>query len=306
MYDNRYDLHSHSTASDGSLAPAELVAHAAAAGIGVLALTDHDEVAGLGEAAAAAADAGIGFVPGIELSVSWSHQTIHIVGLGIAAEAPELQAGIERLREFRDWRAEEIGRRLAKAGIPGTLDAARAHAGGAILSRTHFARALVESGHARDLRQVFKRYLVRGKPGYVPGEWASLEEALDWIHGAGGLAVIAHPARYRFSATRLRQLLGEFSELGGAAIEVVSGSHSRDEASRMARLAQRFELAASAGSDYHGPHNTWLHLGRLQSLPEDCRPLWETPHWAHLPHPHPEGSAAGRASCLVPRPSSLS
>jgi predicted metal-dependent phosphoesterase TrpH len=305
MYDNRYDLHSHSTASDGSLTPTALVERAAAAGIGVLALTDHDETAGLAEAASAATAAGIGFVPGIELSVSWSHQTVHIVGLGITADSAPLQAGIERLREFRNWRAEEIGRRLEKAGIAGALAGARRYAGGTILSRTHFARFLVETGHARDPRQVFKRYLVRGKPGYVPGEWASLAEALDWIHAAGGLAVIAHPARYRFSATRLRQLLAEFVELGGVGLEVVSGSHSHDDVRHMAVLAQRFGLAASAGSDYHGPENAWLDLGRLSPLPEGCLPLWETDAWADLPHPHQASDAPGLSSSPVPRPSSL-
>jgi predicted metal-dependent phosphoesterase TrpH len=216
-----------------------------------------------------------------------------------------LQAGIERLREFRNWRAEEIGRRLEKAGIADALAGARRYAGGTILSRTHFARFLVETGHAKDLRQVFKRYLVRGKPGYVPGEWASLAGALDWIHAAGGLAVIAHPARYRFSATRLRQLLAEFAELGGIGLEVVSGSHSRDEARHMAVLAQRFGLAASAGSDYHGPENAWLDLGRLSPLPEGCRPLWETAAWADLPHPPKKDEIQRLSSSLVPRPSSL-
>ena len=279
MSEIRFDLHTHSIASDGSLAPAELVQRAAASGIGVLALTDHDEVAGLPEAAAAASTAGISFVPGIELSVSWAHQTIHVVGLGIDAATPSLQSGIKRLAAFRHWRAEEIARRLAKKGISGALEGAQRYAKGEILSRTHFAHFLVEQGHARDLRQVFKRFLVRNKPGYVPGEWASLEEALGWIRDAGGLAVIAHPARYNISASRLRQLLGEFLELGGLALEVVSGSHSRDDILSMASLSRRFKLAASAGSDYHGPENPYLDLGRLPALPAECRPIWEHPAW---------------------------
>ena len=276
-----FDLHTHSTASDGSLAPAELVHRAADCGIGVLALTDHDEVAGLPEAAAAAASVEIGFVPGIELSVSWGHQTVHIVGLGIDAETPSLQDGINRLQAFRQWRAEEIARRLAKKGINGALAGAQRYAKGAILSRTHFAHFLVEQGQARDLRQVFKRFLVRNKPGYVPGEWASLEEALGWIRDAGGVAVIAHPARYTLSATRLRQLLGEFMEAGGVALEVVSGSHSRDDILSMANLSRRFKLAASIGSDYHGPENPYLDLGRLPSLPAECQPIWQHSAWRY-------------------------
>jgi predicted metal-dependent phosphoesterase TrpH len=279
MSDIQFDLHTHSTASDGSLTPTALVQRATSCGIGVLALTDHDEVAGLAEAAAAAATAGIGFVPGIELSVSWNHQTVHVVGLGIDAETPSLRAGIRRLGAFRLWRAEEIARRLAKKGISGALEGAQQYAKGTILSRTHFAHYLVAQGHARDLRQVFKRFLVRNKPGYVPGEWASLEDALGWIREAGGLAAIAHPARYKISATRLRQLLGEFQDLGGVALEVVSGSHSRDDILSMANLCRRFKLAASTGSDYHGPENPYLDLGRLPALPADCQPIWQHPAW---------------------------
>jgi predicted metal-dependent phosphoesterase TrpH len=283
MSDIQYDLHTHSIASDGSLTPTELVQRAAACGIGVLALTDHDEVAGLAEAAMASVNAGIGFVPGIELSVSWNHQTVHVVGLGIDAETPALRAGIKRLGAFRLWRAEEIARRLAKKGISGALEGAQQYAKGTILSRTHFAHYLVAQGHARDLRQVFKRFLVRNKPGYVPGEWASLEEALSWIREAGGLAAIAHPARYKISASRLRQLLGEFQELGGVALEVVSGSHSRDDILSMANLCRRYKLAASAGSDYHGPENPYLDLGRLPALPVDCQPIWQHPAWQITP-----------------------
>ena len=279
MLNSTYDLHTHSTASDGTLTPAELVRRAAATGVGVLALTDHDETAGLEAAAEAARQARIGFVPGIELSVTWSHQTVHIVGLQIQPETPVLQAGIGKLREFRNWRGEEIARRLEKKGIGGAYQGALGFAGGGILSRTHFAHFLVEQGHARDVRQVFKRFLVQGKPGYVPGQWASLEDALSWIHAAGGLAVIAHPARYRISATRLRQLLGEFRELGGVALEVVSGSHSRDEIMQMSTLARQLGFAASAGSDYHGPENPYLDLGRLPELPAGCRPLWQHEAW---------------------------
>ena len=275
----RYDLHCHSTASDGTLPPAAVVRRAASCGVDVLALTDHDETTGLAEAAAEARCTGVRFVPGIELSVTWSHQTVHVVGLGIDPGNPELAAGTARLRAFRDWRAGEIARRLAKHGIDGALEGARRHSQGAILSRTHFARFLVESGHAKDVRQVFRRFLVHGKPGYVPGEWASLETAVGWLTGAGGLAVIAHPARYLLSATRLRQLLGEFRELGGVGLEVVSGSHSPDDNQRMALLARQYGLLASAGSDFHGPENPWYELGRLPELPEGCRPVWQSVAW---------------------------
>jgi len=271
-----YDLHTHTYYSDGTLAPAELVARAAANGVQVLALTDHDVTDGLPEARDAAARAGIGFVPGVEISVTWNSQTVHIVGLQIDSADSDLQTGLQRLREFREWRADEIGRRLAKAGIPAATEGARRFAQRGLVSRTHFAQFLVASGEARDLRAVFKRFLVRGKPGHVPGQWASLEEAVAWIRGAGGQAVIAHPARYRLTATRVKKLLGEFREVGGSAIEVVCGSHSRDDAFRFAQLARTFGLLGSAGSDYHGPQNHYLDLGPLPPLPEGCTPVWQT------------------------------
>lgn len=276
----RFDLHTHSTASDGTLSPAELVATACDKGIDQLALTDHDTTAGIEAAAAAARERGIGLIPGIELSVSWAHQTLHIVGLHIDPQHPSLEAGVASQLDFRHRRAEEIGRRLEKAGIDGAYAGASRFADGELVGRTHFARYLVEQGHARDLRQVFKRYLVKGKPGHVPGEWASLEQALGWIHDSGGLAVVAHPARYKLSTTRLRQLLGEFRDLGGAALEVVSGSHSRDDVLRFGQLSQTWELAASSGSDYHGPENPYRDMGRLPELPAGCRPIWESEAWA--------------------------
>lgn len=274
-----YDLHCHSTASDGSLTPAELVQKAKQLGVGVLSLTDHDETAGLAEATEAAGQLGIGFIPGIELSVTWQRQTFHIVGLNIDSKSPELQLGLEKLRTFRDWRGEEIAHRLDKAGISGALEGARAFAKGKILSRTHFAHFLVDQGHAKDMGDVFKRYLVHNKPGYVSGEWASLEEAVNWIRRPGGIAVIAHPARYKITATRLRKLIGEFKELGGEGFEVVSGTHSRDEVQYMSRLATQFELLASCGSDYHGPRSPYLELGRLLPLPEACIPVWQCKRW---------------------------
>ncbi|MEO5702593.1 MAG: PHP domain-containing protein, partial [Gammaproteobacteria bacterium] len=208
-------------------------------------------------------------------SVSWGSQTIHILGLNIDPANEALQTGLTNMRKFRDWRAEEIGRGLEQHGIADAYIGARKYAAGVSVSRTHFARFLVEHGHAQDVQQVFKRFLVRGKPGYVEGEWASLEAALGWIHAAGGEAVIAHPARCKLAATHLRRLLTAFKEQGGAAIEVVSGSHSRDECRHMGDYARQFNLLSSAGSDYHGPLNPWLELGRLPELPSGCTPIWE-------------------------------
>jgi 3',5'-nucleoside bisphosphate phosphatase len=305
-----YDLHTHTFYSDGALAPAELVARAAANGVQVLALTDHDVTDGVPEAQAAAQQAGITLVPGVEISVTWpgnrscvpgtsalhgwsnaargqepgataihggrGAQTVHVVGLNIDTANAALQAGLARLREFRAWRAEEIGRRLAKAGIPGAIEGARARAQRGLVSRTHFAQFLVDAGHAADVRSVFKKFLVHGKPGYVPGEWARLDEAIGWIRAAGGQAVLAHPARYKITATRLKKLLGEFRDAGGAAIEVVSGSHSRDDMFRFAQLATSYGLLASSGSDFHGPQNYYMDLGPLPSLPDGCTPVWQT------------------------------
>lgn len=259
--------------------PAELVARAAAAGVAVLALTDHDTTAGIGAARDAAVACGLVLVSGVEVSVTWRKQTIHVLGLQVDPEDSRLREGLQRMQRFRSWRAEEIGRRLEKSGIPETRAAAGLLAGGGCVGRTHFARVLMERGHGKSLQQVFKRFLVSGKPGYVPGCWAALEEAVGWIRGAGGLAVIAHPARYRLKAATLRELLGEFRECSGVGLEVVSGSHSRDDVHHMARLADKFQLLASQGSDYHGPEKPWVQLGKMNGLPPGCRPVWESQSW---------------------------
>lgn len=268
------DLHSHSTASDGTLTPAELVRRAAAAGVSVLALTDHDTTAGLAEAQRAAQACGLTLVCGVEVSVTWGGRTIHIVGLHVDRQCARLRAGLERILAYREWRAEEIGRHLARAGIVDAYAGAKALAEGALVGRTHFARFLVERGHARGVNDVFKRFLVRGKPGYVRSEWAALEEAVGWIRAAGGQAVIAHPGRYGFTRTKMREFIGAFRELGGVGIEVISGSHSRDDAFVFARHAREQGLFASAGSDYHGPEEPWIELGRLPALPDGCAPIW--------------------------------
>jgi len=272
-----YDLHTHSTASDGTLTPAELVNHAVASGVEVLALTDHDTTAGIADALQAAKHhEHFRLVPGIELSVTWNSQTIHLVGLGIDPQDNDLQQGLVRIMEFRQWRAEEIGRRLSRAGIENAYQHAKALSNGRLISRTHFGRYLVQIGKAKDMRDVFRRYLVAGKPGHVAGEWAALDEAIGWIHRAGGQAVIAHPARYRMTRTKLRKLIGQFRESGGEAIEVVSGSHSKDDVFNMARHAADFGLLASAGSDFHSPEQTWNTMGRLPQIPHGITPVWST------------------------------
>jgi predicted metal-dependent phosphoesterase TrpH len=276
-----YDLHCHSTASDGTLGPAELVRHARGKGVDVLALTDHDTTAGVVQASAAARSYGVLLVPGVEISVTWNRRTVHIVGLNVGPAYEPLQRGLAGLRAFRRWRAEEIARRLDKAGIPGAYEGARRHAGGASVGRTHFAHFLVEAGHARHLRDVFKRFLVRDKPGYVPGQWASLADAVGWIRGAGGMAVIAHPARYGLTATKLRELLAEFRDSGGEGLEVVTGSHSPQQILTMAGHAERFNLLASCGSDYHGPQDPWIEMGCLSELPDTCTPVWAGDRWPY-------------------------
>lgn len=272
---SRYDLHSHSTLSDGTLTPRELALRAAGAGVRVLALTDHDTTDGVGEALAAARTTGMELIPGVEISVTWQGAVIHVLGLGVDPRCAELQQGLAGLREVRAHRAEEMGRRLEKSGIPGAFPGARALSSGHLVSRTHFARFLVGAGYVPDIRKVFQRYLTRGKPGYVASEWASLEQALSWIAAAGGQAVVAHPARYPFTNAKLRRLLQEFVEQGGIGLEVISGSHNREDSLRMARLAAEFDLLASAGSDYHGPENPWVELGRLMPMPETVIPIWQ-------------------------------
>lgn len=291
------DLHTHSTASDGTLTPTQLLGRAAAAGVEVLALTDHDTLDGTIEAAAAAASFGITLIPGAELSVTWGGRTIHIVGLGLDPDSAVLNAGLARLLTYHGWRAEEIGRRLDKHGISDTFADARKLAGGALVGRMHFARLLVQRGLAASVRDVFKHFLVQGKPGHVAGDWATLEEAVNWIQAAGGQAVIAHPARYALSGTKLRALLGEFRELGGSAVEVVCGSHNKDEAFTFARHAREHRLLASAGSDYHGPETSWLDLGRLPALPPGCTPIWA--EWPDERRPRAASSVAGSSA---PRP----
>lgn len=272
----QFDLHTHSTASDGSLSPEALVARAKQQGVTHLALTDHDGTEGIRLAMAEAQKQDVVLIPGVEISVSWNGATVHIVGLQIDIDNSTLQQGLSELRDYRRQRALDIATRLDKAGIPGAYDGASQYASETMLGRVHFARFLVEKGYAKDMKDVFKRFLVRNKPGYVTGHWASLEDTVNWINAAGGQAVIAHPARYKMTATKRRKLVAEFKELGGSAIEVASGAQHPEEVRTMARLATEFELLASAGSDFHGPDNSYTELGKMTTLPPNVTPIWST------------------------------
>ncbi len=283
-----YDLHCHSTVSDGLLSPTDLVARAAERGVKILALTDHDDLGGLTEAAQAAARHEMQLINGVEISVSWRSHTVHIVGLHINPADAALQAGLQSIRAGRGTRAELMADSLARAGIGGALEGAYRYATNpGIIGRTHFARFLVERGHAKDVRSVFKNYLVKGKPGYVAHQWATLADAIQWIQGSGGIAVLAHPGRYTagrkpMGRTTLRELLAEFAELGGRGIEVVSGSHTPPQYAEFARYATEFGLLSSCGSDFHGPGESYRDLGRLPDLPLECKPIWQA--WETTQH----------------------
>ena len=270
------DLHCHSTVSDGLLPPAEVARRAADRGLELWSLTDHDEVAGLAEARAVAEERGLRFLDGSEISVSWRDDaSYHVVGLGIDPAYPALVAGLKGIRDGRDGRAHRIAAELEKAGIRGAYEGAARYAEKAsIISRAHFARFLVERKISPDVKSVFDHYLAKGKPGYVPHEWASVEDALRWIGNAGGVAVLAHPLRYRVSRDDLRVFLGEFKDCGGQGIEVACGAHSPEEVKECARLARHFGLKASVASDFHGPGESYADLGMTPPLPDDLVPIW--------------------------------
>ena len=271
----RYDLHCHSTRSDGLLEPAAVVQRAAARGVNVLALTDHDELAGIPEARAAAADAGITLIPAAELSVTWEEHTIHVVGLHLDPDDAALVAGLETVRAGRDTRAHRIADALGRAGIPDAFDGALQYVTSErLISRTHFARFLVDKGYCSDVKDVFKRYLSPGKPGYVAHAWATMGNAVSWIRGAGGQAVLAHPGRYNVGAGGMRRLITDFKDAGGSGIEVLSSSHTAAQAAEFAGFARAYGLQASCGSDYHGPGESWLDLGDLPPLPAGLTPIW--------------------------------
>lgn len=270
------DLHSHSSFSDGTLTPEALAARARHQGVELWALTDHDELAGQARAAAAAAAEGLAWLGGVEISVTFAGETVHIVGLGIDPHDAELLAGLARIRDGRLQRAQQIGAGLAKVGIAGAYEGALDYVTNPdLVSRTHFARWLVDTGVCRDNGEVFRRYLVSGKPGYVPHRWAGLGEAVRWIVGAGGAAVIAHPGRYKFTPNEEYALFSEFKAHGGSGVEVLTGSHGSADAAKYAGMAIEFDLAASRGSDFHSPDESRIDLGTLPALPKQLTPIWQ-------------------------------
>jgi predicted metal-dependent phosphoesterase TrpH len=270
------DLHCHSVVSDGTLTPEELAARAAANGVELWSLTDHDEIAGQQRAAQAARSHGMKYLTGTEISVTFADQTVHIVGLGFDADDDEMLRGLLATRGGREQRAREMAAGLAAVGIKDAYEGALQYVGNPeLISRTHFARFLVESGVCRDTGEVFRRFLVEGKPGYVSHRWASLGAAVQWITRAGGMAVIAHPARYRFTANEEFALFSEFKAHGGRGVEVVTGSHTAAEYVTYAEAAREYGLAASRGSDFHSPGESHSDLGQLPFLPGELTPVWE-------------------------------
>ncbi len=270
------DLHCHSVVSDGTLTPEQLAERAQANGVELWALTDHDEVGGQHRALAAARAQGMKYLTGTEISVTFAGQTVHIVGLGFDPEHPALVAGLRATRGGREARAQEMAAQLAQVGIAGAFEGALKYVGNPdLISRTHFARFLVEVGACRDTPEVFRKYLTEGKPGFVPHRWATLQDAVQWIVQAGGMAVIAHPGRYAFTANEEYALFTEFKNHGGQGVEVVTGSHSAQEYIEYAGMAKEFGLAASRGSDFHSPDESHTDLGTLPWLPGELTPVWE-------------------------------
>ncbi len=270
-----FDLHTHSTASDGILSPEMLVEKASTAGVNTLALTDHDTVAGLAAAQIAAKKYNITLINGIELSCLWNNKTIHIVGLNFDPENKTIINATINLNHLREERAIKIGEKLKKVGIENAYENAKRIAAGGTVTRQHFSTFLIENGNAKSQTDVFKRYLVNNKPGYVSVEWPSLEETIAKISGAGGISVIAHPLIYKLTATKLRNLINEFKVLGGKAIEVVTGHSQSAEIELATNYAKRFGMAASVGSDFHNENIAWSQLGKLAELPRGLTPVWE-------------------------------
>jgi predicted metal-dependent phosphoesterase TrpH len=270
------DLHCHSVVSDGTLTPEALAERAASNGVELWALTDHDEIGGQARAAAAAKAVGMRYITGVEISVTFLGKTVHIVGLGIDTDNADLREGLEQTRGGRRMRAQDMADGLAKVGIKGAFEGALQYVGNPdLISRTHFARHLVETGVCKETNEVFRKYLTEGKPGYVEHRWATLKDAVGWITGAGGMAVVAHPARYKFTPNEEFALFTEFKGHGGRGVEVVTGSHSAAEYVTYAATAQEFGLAASRGSDFHSPLESHTELGTLPYLPGGLTPVWE-------------------------------
>ena len=287
------DLHCHSVVSDGTLTPEALAERAKAQGVELWALTDHDEIGGQHRAAAAAHAIGLHYLTGVEISVTFVGQTVHIVGLGFDPDNAALKAGLTQTRGGRNQRAMEMSDGLARVGIKGAYEGATQYAGNPeLVSRTHFARFLVDTGVCRDTNEVFRKYLIEGKPGYVPHRWASLKDAVGWITDAGGAAIIAHPARYKFSANEEFALFSEFKSHGGLGVEVVTGSHTTAEYVTYADMAIEFGLAASRGSDFHSPTESHTELGSLPYLAGGLQPVWELLSHRIQTHTAPRTSSA--------------
>ncbi len=270
------DLHTHSNCSDGALTPAELVARAAAAGVEVLALTDHDTVAGLTEADHSAGVHGLRLVPGVEISASWRAQAIHVLGLWIDPASAELRSVLEMQAERRRARMRKICARLEKLGLPGPLLLAAVEAHPGLPTRAHLANAMVAGGHVSRADEAFRRYLGAGKPANVAAEWPALDVVVGWIRAAGGVAALAHPARYALSAGARRQMLADFVAAGGGALEVVTGANGAQHVEGVAALAVKYGLMGSVGSDFHDPQLTWNPLGRSLKLPDCVTPVWRS------------------------------
>lgn len=271
----KYDLHCHSTASDGALTPSALVQRAHQQGVTALALTDHDTTDGLIEAIQAANDCGLRLIPGIELSATYANQCLHIVGLNIDARNALLMEGLAKQQLLRDQRAQKIAEKLEKKGVTGVYQAVLEVAGSGEITRSHFADFLLAQGYVSTQQEAFDKYLSKGKPAFVPTQWAALEEVVAWIKAAGGVAVIAHPLRYNMSAKWMNAALAAFKHVGGQAVEVVTGRASVDDIQRSLQFAIKHQLHASMGSDFHSPENQWVELGRLAALPAKALPVWE-------------------------------
>ena len=270
------DLHCHSTISDGVYSPEVVAERAHACGVTLWALTDHDEVSGQQRARARAEALGMNYLSGVEISVTWAKQTVHIVGLGIDPENATLVQGLRETRAGRSGRARRIGERLAKLGMPGAFEGALTFAGNPeLISRTHFARFLVEAGHCPTVQGVFDKYLSDDGPAHEPMQWAKLDEAVAWIRGAGGVAVIAHPGRYHYTPTQFGALFDTFKEVGGQAIEVITGSHTVPQYQEYAQIARHYDFLASCGSDFHSSKESTIEFGSLPPLPADLKPVWQ-------------------------------
>ncbi|MEE9356730.1 MAG: PHP domain-containing protein [Methylococcaceae bacterium] len=271
---SEYDLHCHSNVSDGFLAPAEVVQRAANQGVKTLALTDHDTGQGIKQAQQAADQCAINLIPGIELSVSWSHHCFHIIGLNINPEYPPLVQGTNHLQTIRQERAEKIANKLQKKGIDGAFEAVKKIAGNGMITRTHFADFLVNNNYVSDQQAAFNRYLRKGKPAFVASQWTELEQAIDWIIQSGGIAIIAHPLRYNLTGSKLKKFIEAFKASGGSGIEVVTGRYNQGEINLVSQYAKKHDLLGSIGSDFHTPKQSWVELGKLAPLPSDITPVW--------------------------------